>query len=95
LLKDMTMHFDADPGYPTGVRGQPQAAWKLAYRLWATRAPWLWLFGPSDRRAYRVTYEQTLELTPIPHLPTPSDLGLTYGPKKHPRIALDLPEVSI
>jgi len=33
LLVAMRKHFDTNPGPPVGVRGAPQASWKLAYRL--------------------------------------------------------------
>ena len=52
---------------------------QLAWRLWITRAPFLWLVGPSDRRAYRVTYEP-LELEAIDNLPGGHAMGLGSGP---------------
>lgn len=52
---------------------------QLAWRLWVTRAPFLWLVGPSDRRAYRVTHEP-LELEAIDRLPAGQTLGLDSGP---------------
>ena len=81
LLAAMAQHFAADPGTPVGVTGMAKAAWKLAYRLWATRAPWLWLVGPSDRRAFEVSYERHLTLTARPALPSPSALGVQTGPE--------------
>ena len=52
---------------------------QLAWRLWVTRAPYLWLIGPSDRRAYEVRYEP-LRLVRRPQLPTGPDLGFDDGP---------------
>jgi hypothetical protein len=43
---------------------------QLAWRLWLTRAPYLWLVGPSDRRAYRVTYEP-MQFERLDRLPPP------------------------
>jgi hypothetical protein len=52
---------------------------QLAWRLWVTRAPFLWLVGPSDRRAFRVDYEP-LTLTPVGRLPSGPAMGLAGGP---------------
>jgi hypothetical protein len=54
---------------------------QLAWRLWVTRAPYLWLIGPSDRRAYRVDYEP-LALTRLEDLPVGTTLGLVDGPER-------------
>jgi hypothetical protein len=87
LLAAMARHFVADPGRPVGVSGMAKAAWKLSYRLWVTRAPWLWLVGPSERRALSVTYQPSLVLTPCAALPTPETLGLATG-DSHPLLRL-------
>jgi hypothetical protein len=52
---------------------------QLAWRLWTTRAEYLWLVGPSDRRAFEVTYEP-LRLERIERLPSGNTLGLDSGP---------------
>jgi hypothetical protein len=52
---------------------------QLAWRLWTTRAEYLWLIGPSDRRAFTVTYDP-LAIEPILSLPPATDLGLHVGP---------------
>lgn len=52
---------------------------QLAWRLWLTRAPYLWLIGPSDLRAYEVQHDP-LRLRRIDHLPRGSALGLDDGP---------------
>lgn len=52
---------------------------QLAWRLWVTRAPFLWLVGPSDRRAFQVTYDP-LQIEVIEALPAAHTLGLENGP---------------
>src|SRR5690349_18635482 len=52
---------------------------QLAWRLWRTRAEYLWLVGPGDRRAFRVTYEP-LALEPMEDLPPGPSVGLDSGP---------------
>lgn len=84
LLAGMTKHFSRNPGPPVGVRGARQAEWKLAYRLWVTRAPWLWLVGPSDRRRFRVSYDGELKLARVKDLPAPAEIGLAEDPAEHP-----------
>ena len=44
-----------------------------------TRARYLWLVGPSDRRAYAVSYAP-LRLEALEELPPASRLGLDDGP---------------
>ena len=65
----------ADPG----EEGRNEAR-QLAWRLWRTRAPYLWLIGPAERRAYRVRYEP-LEFEALPALPRANEVGLTHVPK--------------
>jgi hypothetical protein len=72
----MAPYFASDPGTPIGVSGMAKAVWNLAYRLWVTRAPWLWLVGPGDRRAFAVSYQPSLVLRPSGALPTPEALGV-------------------
>jgi hypothetical protein len=67
----------APPGEETRRRGDE--ARQLAWRLWMTRAPYLWLVGPGIRRAYRCSYAP-LVLETIPSLPSAADLGLTHPP---------------
>ena len=65
-----------------GEQPQPKRgdeARQLAWRLWITRAPYLWLIGPSDRRAFRVTYAP-LTLSHLERLPSGDELGLGDGP---------------
>jgi hypothetical protein len=51
----------------------------LAWRLWTTRSPYLWLIAPGDRRAYERTYEP-FRLTPLPALPQAAALHLADAP---------------
>jgi hypothetical protein len=85
LLEQLPAYAAADPGPPT-TREPGRAVRKLAHRLWRTRAPWLWLVGPADRRAFEVSYGP-LTLRGQPSLPKPEDLplGVFDG---HPRIRL-------
>jgi hypothetical protein len=53
---------------------------QLAWRLWVTRANYLWLVGPSDRRAFQVTHAP-LRLERIGQLPAASEFGLSEGPE--------------
>jgi hypothetical protein len=62
---------------PTPKRGDEPR--QLAWRLWVTRAPYLWLIGPSDRRAFRVDHEP-LVLRPLDRLPGGGVMGLDEGP---------------
>jgi hypothetical protein len=75
LLSRVTdRHASSNPG-PKG-RDEPQ---QLAWRLWTTRAPYLWLIGPGERRAYSVHYEP-LSFVPLHRLPSASELGLAKAP---------------
>lgn len=69
LLEQLPTFAALDPG-PPGTREPLRAVCKLAHRLWRTRAPWLWLVGPADRRAFEVSYEP-LTLQARPALPSP------------------------
>lgn len=82
-----------DPGPPI-AKSTRKAAQKLAHRLWLTRAPWLWLTGPADRRSYRVTHGP-LRLDRVASLPTPLELGLAGVTLADvPRIRLPGPRAS-
>jgi hypothetical protein len=89
LLDQLPTYAAADPGPPT-TREPKRAVRKLAHRLWRTRAPWLWLIGPADRRAFEVSYEP-MALRRRPSLPAAEDLSLGVF-EGHPRIRL--PEVA-
>src|SRR5690349_126420 len=52
---------------------------QLAWSLWTTRSPYLWLIAPGDRRAFACRYDP-LELTPLTRLPHAADLGLGHEP---------------
>jgi hypothetical protein len=52
---------------------------QLAWRLWQTRAPFLWLIGPGERHAYSVSYEP-LMLKRLPSLPRADGLNLAAAP---------------
>ena len=85
LLEQLPRFAATDPG-PPATRDPLRAVQKLAHRLWRTRAPWLWLVGPADRRAFEVSYEP-LALQSRPSLPSPAQLGVgAFG--GHPRMRL-------
>jgi hypothetical protein len=89
LLDQLPTYAADDPGPPT-TREPKRAVRKLAHRLWLTRAPWLWLIGPADRRVFEVSFEPMV-LRRRAALPTAEDLKLgTFD--GHPRIRL--PEVA-
>jgi hypothetical protein len=67
----------APPGEETKRRGDE--ARQLAWRLWLTTAPYLWLVSPGIRRAYRCGYAPLL-LETIPSLPSAEELGLAHPP---------------
>ena len=52
---------------------------QLAWRLWTTRAPFLWLIGPGVRAAYAVEYAP-LRLTALHSLPTAGELEVQHDP---------------
>lgn len=89
LLDLLPTYAAGDPGPPT-TRESKRAVRKLAHRFWRTRAPWLWLIGPADRRAFEVSYEP-MALRRRPSLPAAEDLSLGAF-DGHPRIRL--PEVA-
>jgi hypothetical protein len=64
------------PGEKT--RRRSDEARQLAWRLWLTRAPYLWLVGPGVRQAYRCSYDP-LVLDTIPSMPSAGELGLAHG----------------
>jgi hypothetical protein len=65
------------PGEDSKRRGDE--ARQLAWRLWLTRTPYLWLVGPGVRQAYGCGYDP-LVLHRIPSLPTASEQGLAHRP---------------
>jgi len=81
VLADVRNRYSvADPG----EEGRNEAR-QLAWRLWRTRAPYLWLIGPAERRAYPVGYEP-LEFEALPQLPRASEAGLAHVP--NPRLTV-------
>lgn len=75
LENGLFKHLDEAPDPKRG--DEPR---QLAWRLWTSRAPYLWLIGPADRRAFQVTYEP-LRITPIETVPHATELGLDQGPE--------------
>ena len=73
LLVQLKQYCEVDPG-PPPPRHRDKAAWKLAHRLWITRAPWLWLVAPGDRRTFEVSY-QPLALQQCDALPEAEEFG--------------------
>jgi hypothetical protein len=69
------LYSRSDPG-EQGRNESPQLAW----RLWRTRAPYLWLISPGERRVYRMSYAP-LTFERIPKLPSAIDLSLAHVPE--------------
>ncbi len=63
-----------------GEQGRNEAR-QLAWRLWRTRAPYLWFIGPGERRAYRMRYAP-LAFEALPSLPRAEGLGLAHRPER-------------
>jgi hypothetical protein len=77
ILKEIQDWYSTvDPGEEGGNEAR-----QLAWRLWRTRAPYLWFIGPAERRAYRVRYAP-LALEPLPALPSAKDVGLAHVPTR-------------
>ena len=74
LERGLLTHLDEQPEPKRG--DEPR---QLAWRLWVTRATYLWLIGPADRRAFEVTHDP-LRLNRVERLPAASTLGLDLGP---------------
>lgn len=74
LERGLLAHLDDEPEPKRG--DEPR---QLAWRLWVTRARYLWLIAPSDRRAFKVEHEP-LRLTRIDELVSAGALGLVDGP---------------
>lgn len=76
-LEALVQTFDG-----SGVRPVPDVpgkeAQQVAYQLWSTRAPYLWLVAAGARRLFRVRYGTTIKLTQVAVLPTPEELW-PYG----------------
>jgi hypothetical protein len=78
LLNEVLQHYrEVDPG----SEGRNESR-QLAWRLWRTRAPFLWLIGPGERRAYKLSYGP-INFERIPRLPAASDIGLGSPPARH------------
>jgi hypothetical protein len=67
-------------------------AQQVAFQLWSTRAPYLWLVAAGARRLFRVHYGRTIKLVPVRVLPMPEDLWPFGFDGPTPRIALAEPE---
>jgi hypothetical protein len=63
-----------------GEQGRNEAR-QLAWRLWQTRARFLWFIGPGERRAYRVRYAPLL-FERLPSLPRAEEISLAHIPKE-------------
>ena len=62
-------------------------AQQLAFQLWSTRAPYLWLVAAGARRLFRVRYGRTITLTRVRVLPLPEELWPFGFDGPTPRIA--------
>ena len=64
-----------------GEQGRNESR-QLAWRLWQTRAQYLWFIGPGDRRAYRV-HHSPLAFERLVSLPGAQEIGLADIPTQH------------
>ena len=75
LVEEIQRHYnERNPG-----KEARNEARQLAWRLWQTRAPFLWLIGPGDRHAYSVGYDP-LTLKRLPSLPRADNFNLGTEP---------------
>jgi hypothetical protein len=75
LLSEVEQRYSQqDPG----EQGRNEAR-QLAWRLWQTKAAYLWFIGPGERRAYRVRHAP-LQFERLPSLPRAEDIGLVDIP---------------
>lgn len=78
LVEEVSRHYrEADPG----EEGRNESR-QLAWRLWRTRTPILWLIGPGERRVYKISYGP-INFERIRGLPAASEIGLNSPPAKH------------
>jgi hypothetical protein len=74
LLRGLQRHANVEPE-PKRADESRQLAW----RLWKARPDFLWLIGPSDRRAFKCSFGP-LQLEPLTAIPGASDLDLATSP---------------
>lgn len=93
-LEALVPTFDGADGGVRSMREIPgREAQQLAYQLWSTRAPYLWLVAAGARRLFRVRYGRTIKLTGVRVLPMPDDLWPFGFEGPTPRVALVQSEV--
>ena len=69
-----------------GEQGRNEAR-QLAWRLWQTRAKYLWFIGPGERRAYRV-HHSPLTFEHLVSLPRAQEIGLAHIPTQRLNIPI-------
>jgi len=74
LERGLLAHLDEVPEPRRG--DEPR---QLAWRLFLTRAEYLWLVGPADGRAFVIGYDP-LRISRLDRLPRAVELGLEQGP---------------
>jgi hypothetical protein len=86
-LEALVPTFEAD-----GIRSMRDVpgreAQQLAYQLWSSRAPYLWLVAAGARRLFRVRYGRTIKLTGVRVLPMPDELWPYGFDGPTPRVAV-------
>jgi len=74
-LEALVSTFEATREGVRSVRDIPgREAQRLAFQLWSTRAPYLWLVAAGARRLFRVRYDRTIKLSRVRVLPMAEDL---------------------
>jgi hypothetical protein len=88
-LEALVPTFDGEDEGVRSMREIPgREAQQLAYQLWSTRAPYLWLVAAGARRLFRVRYGRTIKLTQARALPMPDDLWPFGFEGPTPRVAV-------
>ena len=88
-LEALVPTFEGEGEGVRSMRDIPgREAQQLAYQLWSTRAPYLWLVAAGARRLFRVRYGRTIKLTPVRVLPMPDELWPFGFDGPTPRVAV-------
>ncbi len=87
-LEALVPTFEGEGEGVRSMRDVPgRDAHQLAYQLWSTRAPYLWLVAAGARRLFRVRYGSTIKLTAVRVLPMPVELWPSGFEGPTPRVA--------
>lgn len=92
-LEALVPTFDVEDEGLRSLREIPgREALRLAFQLWSTRAPYLWLVAAGARRLFRVRYDRTIKLTRQRVLPMCEELWPYGFDGPTPRVTVVEPE---